>query len=310
MAVDYYQRLGVSRSASAAEIKSAYRSLAKKYHPDHNPGSKTAEDNFKNVNEAFEVLSDPAKRRMYDEFGEDAAKLGWDEKRAQAARAYRSGARTESFATDGWNVGDTRGVDFESLMSEMFGRRGRTRRGPVPGADAVTELTVSLRDAVLGSNHSLQTGTNRLNATVPAGVDTGSRIRLAGQGFPGERGGQPGDLYVDIIVAPHSIVRRVGNDLFADLPVTIGEAALGAEVTVPVFDGSGSVVLTLRPKTQSGMKLRLRGKGVPALRGGRHGDFYYVVQVKIPPDFDAAGVAAAKELDRLYTSSVRKDLVL
>ena len=313
---DYYQRLGVSRTASADEIKKAYRKLARQHHPDHNPGSSSAEEKFKQVNEAFEVLSDPKKRRMYDEFGDDAAKLGWDEKKADAFRAYRQGpSRGGGFGGPGggqydFNVGDASGFDFESILGEMFGSpRGRSRRGgPRAGSDLEARLEVGLSDAVLGGERTISVHGRRLSVKIPAGVETGSRIRLAGQGEPGERGGPPGDLFVDLTVAPHPMVRREAQDLYVDLPVKLTEAALGAEVQVPVFGGSGKV--TIRPGTQSGTKLRLKGKGVPALKGGAPGDLYFVVQVKLPGTLDEGARKALEVLERAYTHDVRADLKL
>jgi molecular chaperone DnaJ len=148
----------------------------------------------------------------------------------------------------------------------------------------------------------------RLSVKIPAGVETGSRIRLTGQGEPGDRGGPPGDLFIDVVVTEHPLVRREGQDLFLEVPVTIGEAALGAEVRVPVFGGSGTV--TVKPGTQSGTKLRLRGKGVPALRGGGPGDLYLVIMVKLPENLDEAARKAVATLDKAYDGDVRAKLAL
>ncbi|MFT3708570.1 MAG: J domain-containing protein [Archangium sp.] len=317
MVQDYYQRLGVARGASADEIKKSYRKLARQYHPDHNPGNKAAEEKFKQLNEAFEVLGDPKKRRMYDEFGDDAAKLGWDEKKADQFRAYRSGG-SSGFGGGfpggfGADMGGA-GVDFEEILSQMFGqqqaRSGRGRAaGPRAGGDLTTELEVSLLDAVLGSERSITINGKRLSVKIPAGVETGSRIRVAGQGEPGDRGGPAGDLFLDLRVAEHPLVRRDGNDLYLELPVTISEAANGGDVRVPIFGGSGTV--TLKPGTQSGTKMRLKGKGVPALRGnGPAGDLYLVVMVKLPEQLDDAGKKAVSDLEKLYTSDVRAKLTL
>ena len=310
MGQDYYQRLSVGRGASADEIKKAYRKLAKQYHPDHNPGDKAAEEKFKSLNEAFEVLSDAKKRRMYDEFGDDAAKLGWDEKKADQFRAYRSGGGMPG-GGGGFSGGGMPGVDFEDLISQMFGaqvRGGGRRAGPRAGGDLNAELEVTLADAVLGGEKTIMLNGKRLSVKIPAGVETGSRIRLAGQGEPGDRGGPPGDLFIDVAVAEHPLVRRDGQDLHLELPVTLGEAALGAEVRVPVFGGSGTV--TLRPGTQSGTKLLLKGKGVPGLRGGPAGDLYLMVAIKLPEQLDDASRKAIQALDTQYGTDVRAKLAL
>lgn len=312
---DYYQRLGLSRQASAEDIKKAYRKLAKQYHPDVNPGDKAAEEKFKQVTEAFEILSDASKRKLYDEFGDDAAKLGWDEQKAAQFRAYKRGGFAGSQGFGGAPGGftyDFQGgpVDFESIFGEMFGqatgRRGR--RGPRAGGDLVTSLTISLEDAVLGATRTMNVNGRRLEVRIPAGVETGSRVRLAGQGEPGENGGPTGDLFVDLEVAPHPLVRRDDRDLYLDLPVTLKEAMYGAELKVPVFGGSGTV--TLKPGTQSGTKLRLRGKGVPGLRGEPSGDFYLVVQVKIPDGHGAGVKHAVEAIEHHYTTPVRSGLKL
>lgn len=311
MVQDYYQRLNVARGASADEVKKAYRKLAKQYHPDHNAGDKGAEEKFKALNEAFEVLSDPKKRSLYDEFGDDAAKMGWDEGKAAQYRAYRSGGRSQgSGFPPGFSV-DGAGVDFESILSEMFGqqrRGGRRAPGPRAGGDVQASLEVSLMDAVLGGEKQISLNGKRLSVKIPAGVETGSKVRLTGQGEPGERGGPPGDLFLELTVSEHALVRREGNDLYLDLPVTAGEAALGAEINVPVFGGSGKV--TIQPGTQSGTKLRLKGKGVPGLRGAPAGDLFLVVMVKLPEHLDDTARKAIHTLEKHYHGDVRAKLTL
>lgn len=307
---DYYQRLGVSRQSSADEIKKAYRKLARQYHPDVNPGNKAAEEKFKQITEAFEVLSDQSKRKLYDEFGDDAAKLGWDEKKAAQYRAYRNagpsgGPGGVSFDFEGG------AVDFESIFGEMFGgvagRRGR-RSGPRAGGDLVTTLQISLEDAILGTTRTLTVQGRKLEVKIPAGVETGSRIRLAGQGESGDRGGPSGDLFVDLEVLEHPLVHRDGQDLFLDLPVTLKEAMYGAHIRVPVFGGSG--VVTLKPQTPSGTRLRLRGKGVPGLRGEPAGDLFLVVQVKLPEHDSPALKHAIDAIESHYPADVRAGLKL
>jgi DnaJ-class molecular chaperone len=323
MAEDFYQRLGVTRTASEEEIKKAYRKLARKYHPDVNPGNKGAEEKFKHVTEAFEVLSDPKKKKLYDEFGEDAQKLGWDEKKADQFRQYRSaasgggrgGGGAQGFHFDFGGAGEGQDVDFESILGQMFGGGmggGRRRaRAPMqmPGADVTAHLQVSLEDAVRGAERALSLSNGkRLTVKIPPGVQTGSKIRLQGQGEPGERGGPSGDLFLEIEVLPHPLVRREGDDLYMDLPVTVKEAMAGADVRVPTFFGSGNI--TLKPGSQSGLKIRVKGKGAPSLTGGAPGDMYFVVQVQVPADADAGLRKAAEALEAGYRRDVRAGLKL
>jgi curved DNA-binding protein len=312
MAEDYYQRLGVSRQASDEEIKKAYRRLAKKFHPDMNPGNRSAEEKFKGLNQAFQVLGDKKKRQMYDELGEEAEKIGFDENKAAAYRQYRSaqsgrrGGAPGGVPFDFQGGADGQGFDFDSILGQMFGQRAA--RGPRKGEDYSMKAQVSLKEAVTGAERNVAVNGKRLAVKIPPGVETGSQVRLPGQGGPGERGGPPGDLYLETEVVPHPLVRREGNDLYLDLPVTVHEALLGAEVKVPTFGGEGTV--TIKPHSQSGLKMRLKGKGVPALDGSGAGDMYLVVQVKVPEHVDATVRKAAEEMDHGYRGSVRKDLKL
>ena len=316
MAEDYYQRLGVSRQASEEEIKKAYRRQARKFHPDMNPNNKGAEEKFKLLNQAFQVLGEPKKRKMYDELGEDAEKIGFDEKKAAAFREYKAaqqdgGRRRASggMPFEGMNFEGAEGgnFDFESILGQMFGQRARSR-GPAKGADYTAKASVTLGEAVTGIERHLHLNGKRLTVKIPAGVETGSQVRLAGQGAAGERKGPPGDLFIEIEVLPHPLVRREGNDLYLDLPVTLGEAVLGAEVVVPTFTGDGKV--TIKAHSQSGLKMRLKGKGVPSLTGGVAGDLYLVIQVKVPEHIDASVKQAAELLEPAYRGGVRKGLKL
>jgi curved DNA-binding protein len=313
---DLYEILGVSRSASTDEIKKAYRRLAKRYHPDVNPNDKAAEEKFKEVTAAFEVLSDDHRRKLYDEFGADALRTGFDEKKAEEYRRWkRQGAPPGGmpfdfgdFATV--NVGDFGAFDFGSIFGEIFGggaARGRVRRAPSPGANAEARLEVSLRDAVLGAERDLRIDGRTLRVKIPAGVSDGSRIRLAGQGGPGAHGGREGDLFLEVKVSEHPHVRREGKDLYLDLPVTVPEAVHGAEVRLPTFEGP--VSLRVPKGAQSGMHLRLRGKGMPDLKGGQRGDLYAVVQVVLPADSDALA-KAVRPLEKLYEGDPRAGISL
>ncbi|GAO02628.1 DnaJ C-terminal domain-containing protein [Anaeromyxobacter sp. PSR-1] len=314
---DLYEIIGVPRTATQDEIKRAYRKLARKYHPDVNPGNKAAEERFKEVTAAFEVLSDEKRRRLYDEFGPDSLRSGFDEKKAEQYRQWkRHGAPNGGMPFDFGdfstvNVGDYGAFDFGSIFGDLFGgaRGGRVRRGPIPaqGAHAEAEIAIDLRDAVLGAERDLRVEGRTLRVKIPAGVTDGSRIRLGGQGGRGVHGGPAGDLYLQVRLRPHPHLRREGRDLYLDLPVTIPEAALGAEVELPTFEGP--VRLRVPPGAQSGMQLRLRGKGMPDLRGGARGDLYAVVQVRLPPDGPALH-KAVKPLAELYKDDPRAGISL
>ncbi|MFL5415894.1 MAG: DnaJ C-terminal domain-containing protein [Myxococcales bacterium] len=330
---DPYATLGVSRTASAEEINKAYRKLAKKLHPDMNPGDKKAEERFKDVSGAFDVIGDPKKRALYDEFGDISLRSGFDEAKARQFREYRqaAGAGAGRGGFQGFEDifgGGAGGAGFDpSDLSSMFGdlfgggaragRGRRTRIEPAAGEDVEASIEVDLRDAVLGAEREItlqkpgSTETSRLKVKIPPGVETGSRIRLAGQGSPGERGGAPGDLYLRITVRAHPTVRVEGRDLLLDLPITAPEALEGAEVTAPTFEGP--VKLKIPSGSQSGRKLRLRGRGLPALRSGTggagapRGDLYVVLQIILPPDSPQAR-EAVRALSRLYDHDVRRDV--
>lgn len=316
---DLYDILGVSRTASADEIKRAYRKLARKYHPDVNPGDKAAEERFKELTAASEVLSDAKKRKLYDEFGPDALRTGFDEKRAEEYRRYRS----QGIPPGGmpFDFGDFRTVDvgggfgnfdFSSIFGDLFGGgagRGRGRGQPFPseGSHAEAELEVTLREAVLGGERELSVDGRKLRVRIPAGVSDGSQIRLAGQGGAGRHGGKAGDLYLKVRLAEHPLVRRDGRDLSIDLPVTVPEAVAGAEVTLPTFEGP--IRFKIPAGTQGGRKIRLRGKGLPDLRGGARGDLYAVVRIVLPEPSEKLE-KAVRALEPLYNEDPRASISL
>ncbi len=317
---DLYEILGVPRTATVEELKKAYRRLAKQYHPDVNPGNKEAEEKFKEVTAAFEVLSDEKKRKLYDEFGPDSLRTGFDEKRAEEYRRWRRqgtppGAMPFDFGDFSTvDVGDFGSFDFGTVFGDLFGGpggrgRARGRRAPVPspGAHAEAEIEIGLREAVLGAERDLRIDGRKLRVKIPPGVVDGSHIRLAGQGAAGAHGGPAGDLYLQVKLREHPHVRREGRDLYLDLPVTVPEAALGAEVRLPTFEGP--VHLKVPAGAQTGTKLRLRGKGLPGLRGGERGDLYAVVKIVLPERSERLE-KAVKPLEALYKGDPRAGISL
>jgi len=292
---DYYKILGVSRNASEKEIKSAYRRLARKYHPDVNPGDPQAEARFKEINEAYEVLSDPEKRRKYDQLG------------AQWQQWQRMGGRPQDFDWSQWFAGPQTGrvrveygtiEDLEDMLGGMgfsdffraifgdmgVGTRSRTRSWqsqPFRGQDIEQEVEITLEEAFHGTTRLLQMDGRRLEVKIPPGVRTGSKVRISGAGSPRVGGGPSGNLYLKIKVAPHPIFRRDGDDLYCEVPVDLYTAILGGEVRVPTL--KGSVMLKIPPETQNGKTFRLRGQGMPALKDPSHrGDLFATVHVRLP----------------------------
>ncbi|MDQ7784257.1 MAG: molecular chaperone DnaJ [Desulfomonilaceae bacterium] len=379
---DFYGALGVNKDATTEQIKKAYRKLARKYHPDVNPGNKEAEDKFKVISEAHDVLSDPEKRKIYDEFGEEGLRSGFD---AEQARRYRQWQQAGGFGGQGGYTfrGHAPGEDFkysgfEDVFSDLFG----SGRGPFPGTgpskgrDVESSLEVDFLTAIKGGttrvtlqttrecascggsgrinapgnpvcrtcngtgqtrvaqgpfnfNQScrdcggtgragepctacrgsgLMNGTETIDVSIPVGVKNGSRIRLGGKGEPGRNGGAPGDLYVVIRVRPHPIFKRDGDTLTLDIPVSVGEAMNGTEITVPT--PGGPVQLKIPKGTRSGQRLRLKGKGVPNLKTKVPGDMFVTVRVQVPKSDDPEALSAAEKLERFYQGDLRKDIRL
>jgi len=304
MARDAYQVLGVSRDADQSEIQRAYRKLARKLHPDVNkdPG---AEDRFKELSEAYDVLSDPDQRKRYDAFGQDFRRVGPDVDPDAYRRARASaGARGASGPTGDFRYAGSGGdVDLEDLLGGIFGARGRGRGGwgPMVGSDQEAEVEVTVEEAYSGTRRTLSLsdagGPRTIDVVIPPGVVDGQRIRLRGQGGQGSGGGEAGDLYLLVRMAPHPRYRLEGRDLHVLLPLAPWEAALGSSPTIETPGGPATVKVPAG--TSSHRRLRLKGRGLPNTRG-KSGDLYAEAQIKVP----ASPSPEERELfERLASSS-------
>jgi molecular chaperone DnaJ len=361
MEKDYYKILGVSKDASQDEIKKAYRKLARKYHPDLNPGDKTAESKFKEASEAYAVLGDEKKRKEYDAGGRSPFGPG--------------GFDFEGFTGFGRGGGEYGSGAFGDIFSDLFGF-GEDVRGQqvrMRGADAVSDLSLSLEEAFKGATRSVTMnrelscpacggsgaeswercskcgGTGKIQSAkgffniaqtcsvcggtgqrvtktckqcsgrgivfkqetikvkIPAGVDTGSRVKVRGKGGPGQAGGPAGDLYFRIHVNAHKVFRRDGDNIHIKIPVTITEAALGSKVTVPTIEGKAN--MTIPAGTSGGKRFKLTGKGMPSPRTGSRGDQYVEVYIEVPKQLDKDGEELVRKLHKYYPGNPRKGMI-
>jgi molecular chaperone DnaJ len=389
MAEDFYTLLGVSKDASQEQIKKAYRKLARKWHPDLNPGNKDAELKFKEISRAYEALGNEEKRRLYDEFGEEGLQSGFDAEQAREYREWASagqGFRRDSgdwARTGGGAGGFGRYRSYEDVFGDLFGfgagpgaDAGFRESQPSRGRDLEHEMTIDLLSALRGfetelamekpvgcnrcggsgqepgstmracaacggsgrvdvaegpiqftracpqcgghgrvgtpcsrcNGSGLVRGTERIRVKIPRGVREGSRVRVAGKGEPGPGGGQAGDLYLVVHVKPHPLLRREGDDLHMELPLTVREAMAGAGITIPT--PQGAVKVKVPPKSQTGQTLRLKGKGAYNARTGKSGDLLVKLSVRVPRTDDAEVLEAAGRLEGAYPEDVRKGLSL
>jgi molecular chaperone DnaJ len=351
---DYYEILGVGKNTSQEEIKKAYRKLARKYHPDLNPGDKVAEQKFKEINEAYEVLGDPKKRSEYDQYGRSP---------------FEGGPGFEGFRA--YDSGDIFDFGLGDIFSDVFARRARPE--VFKGPDILIGLEISLEEAFSGVTKTITynrenicrtckgsgaesyevcnvckgTGTIKtskgffrmsqpcpscggtgrkitkvcpscsgigkvlqtetVKTKIPAGVDTGSKVRLRGMGGAGQSGGPQGDLHIEITVKPHRFFKRKGDDLYLELPVTFVEAALGAKIEVPTIDGVA--VMTLPPGTQGGQRFKLSGKGFPSPKTGVRGNQYVDIKIVVPKNVTNKAKESIREIESLYRGSPREGMV-
>jgi molecular chaperone DnaJ len=371
MAKDFYSILGVKRDASQQEIKKAYRKLARKWHPDINPGNKTAEERFKDISAAYDCLGNEERRKLYNEFGEDGLHAGFD---AEKARQYNQwGAYQQEDASGGAWSGQKFGryQSYEDIFGDLF--RSSGEKG---GRDLEHDITIDLISALKGFDTELSMqktegckacnasgidpdspistctacggsgrinvaegpiqftkpcpschghgkkgrscpgcggtgrvqGIERIKVTIPRGVGEGSRVRLAGKGEPGHNGGQPGDLYLIIHVRPHNLLKREGDDLFMEIPITVAEAIIGGTISVPTIDGKVNVKVP--PKSQSGQILRLKGKGAINLKTKKRGDLMLKLIVKVPQTDDREIFNAAEKMNAFYKEDPRGNIRL
>jgi molecular chaperone DnaJ len=379
MAKDFYEILGVKRDSSQEEIKKAYRKLARKWHPDINPGNKEAEGRFKDISRAYECLGNKDKRKLYDEFGEEGLHAGFDQEKARQYKqwdAYRQqqasgrawagqdsgqyqsyedifrdlfgagGERGSGFRTSAANMG--RNVEHDMTIDLVSALRGfdteiaiqRMRVCPVclgSGYDPNSAMTacptcggsgrVNIAEGPIQFTKSCPTchghgktgnpcprcsgqgripSTEKIRVSIPRGVREGSKVRVAGKGEPGSNGGQPGDLYLIIHIKPHNLLKREGDNLFMEIPITVKEAVAGSTITVPTVDGM--VKVKIPPKSQSGQTLRLKGKGAVNPKTNKKGDLMVKLIVKVPQTDDKDLLDAVEKLNRFYQEDPRRDI--
>lgn len=292
--VDYYKILGLDKNASTEDIKKAYRKLARKYHPDVNPNNKEAHKKFQEINEANEVLSDPEKRKKYDQYGKDwkHAEEFEKAKHQQRQRQY-SGEGAEFFGGDEGNFSDF----FESLFGGM-GARGSRSKTKFKGHDYEAELHLSLREAYSTHQRTLTLHEKNIRITIPAGVENGQRIRLKGYGAPGANGGPNGDLYITFVIEDDPQFKRLDNDLYTNAEIDLYTAVLGGEATIETL--SGKIKLKVPAGTQNDAKARIKGKGFPVYKkDGEFGDLYITYKVKIPTNLSEKEKQLFTELSKL-----------
>lgn len=299
--IDYYKILGVNKNASQEDIKKAYKKLARKHHPDLNPSDPDAQRRFQEINEANEVLSDPEKRKKYDQYGENWKHAEEFEKQRQQYGQYQGqgGAGGGGYWSSGGGFsGDG---EFSDFFESLFGSQGRrrTRNAGFRGQDYNAELQLSLRNAAETHKQVLTVNNKKIRITIPAGVEDGQTIKLGGQGGPGVNGGPAGDLYITFVIPEDPVFKREGNNLYVTAPLDLYTAILGGEQVVETLDGK--VKLKVKPETQNNTKVRLKGKGFPVYKQeGQYGDLIVTWSVQIPTGLSDKQKELFRELQRSH----------
>lgn len=292
--IDYYKILGVSKSATEKEIKTAYRKLARKFHPDLNPEDKQAEIKFKEINEANEVLSDPENRKKYDKYGKDW-KNGEQQEHYNRQQQQQYNQRSQQAGQQGFS-----GSDYSDFFESMFGgqraNQGQSQR--FKGQDFNAELHLKLEDVYTSQQQILTVNGNKIRLTIPAGVENGQVIKISGNGGAGVNGGPNGDLYITFVIENHTQFKRVENNLYQDVDLDLYTSILGGEITVDTFDGKAN--LKIKPETKNGSKVKLKGKGFPVYKKeGKYGDLIITFHLKLPTNLSEKEIELFKELQKL-----------
>ncbi|MFH6943082.1 DnaJ C-terminal domain-containing protein [Flavobacterium sp. FlaQc-50] len=297
--IDYYKTLEITKSATDAEIKKAYRKAARKYHPDLNPNDKEAEKKFKEINEANEVLSNPENRKKYDKYGKDWKHADEFEKAGYNPNQQQQTRQQSSSGYNDFSGGDFSGSDFSDFFNSMYGSTGGNKRqSKYRGQDYNAELQLDLDSAYTTHKQNLTVNGKNIRITIPAGVENGQIIKIPGHGGPGANGGPGGDLYITFTIENNSNFKREGNNLYADVALDLYTAILGGEIFVNTFDGK--VKIKVPEETQPGTKVKLKGKGFPVYKKeGQFGDLYITYTLKLPTKLSQKEKELFEELSKI-----------
>jgi curved DNA-binding protein len=290
--VDYYKLLGIEKTATQKDVKNAFRKLARKYHPDLNPNDKDAKRKFQQINEANEVLSDPEKRKKYDQYGKDwQHSEQYENQRQYQQQPSDSGGRRYTNTQQDGDFSDF----FESLFGGASAGRGRSRQVKFRGEDYTAELNLELTDAYKSHKRTLNVNGEKIRITIPAGIENGQTIKISGHGGKGINGGPDGDLYITFTIANHPRFKRFGNDIYTTIDLDLYKAVLGGDLTIDTLDGK--VKLKVKPETQNGSKVKLKDKGFPVYKKeGQYGDLYITYNIKIPSNLTEKQRSLFKQL--------------